>query len=629
MKVALVSMPWMTPYRPSIQLGALQAWLNAARPAVEVDTFHMHLGVSRWMDYRWVKTVADGTLNSWLGETLSAYLLFPQRRPVLDQFLDFQVGGGSPMVDVGEDLLRPYAAFVREWPASVDWSSYALVGISVSLCQTLSSVLLARRLRSLGYGGRIVLGGPATSGRVGRSFLETFPELDGVVHGEGEQPLTELVDRLCSPEAESDSLDAVPGLMRRQDPDAEAPASAELPDLSAVGRPLYDDYFSTLRELPDRAAVLEDLELPVEGSRGCWWDRRACRPDASCQFCNLNLQWRTYREKPVEQQLGEVAALLQRHPEHQSRRLLFVDNGFRRHKGDVRQLFEGLRDRFPEPLQIYMEARANLDPTLWRLLAAAGVTHCQVGIEALSPSVLRKINKGTTALMNVEAMREMERFGIADPANLIFDLPYLLPAELDETVEIIRSLRAYGPLGPTRFFLNYGSPYYDRLCGRREEALPLEDRNYKAWRVLLPDEIERTLFLSERDYEVEVPGLAEATERLRQACTDWAEHYEATKAAGVDCLLAEVPHPEGGGDAMEIIDARTAERRRWRLEGDRLIVYRALARRRRVLAARARCSELSTERFDVALASLQRDLLVLRVEDEALALGIRPRDVPG
>jgi len=615
-------MPWMTPYRPAIQLGALQAWLSARRPEVQVETFHMHLGVARWVDYRWVKVVADGVLNSWLGETLAAYLLFPRRRPVLDQFLDFQVQGRSPKVDLGEDLLRPWAAFLREWPASVDWSRYALVGISVSLCQTLSSVLLARRLRALGYRGRIVLGGPATSGRVGRSFVAAFSDIDAVVHGEGELPLEAIIDRLATPDAASTAIEG-PALMLPGESSTQAPPSAELPDLGALSRPHYDDYFATLRTLPDPAAALADLEVPVEGSRGCWWDRRACRQDASCQFCNLNLQWQRYREKPVRQQLDEIDELLRRHPEHHTRRFLFVDNGFRRHRADVQALFEGLRDRFPDKLRIYMEARANLDPRLWRLLAEAGVTHCQVGIEALTPTVLRKINKGTSALMNVEAMREMERFGIANPANLIYDLPDLLPEELDETVEIIRSLRAYGPLGPTRFFLNYGSPYYDRLCRRGDPAERLQDRNYRAWRVLVPEQQERQLFFSERDYEVEVPGLAAATDRLRQACAEWREHYEAQKAEGVRYLLAERPHPTQP-DALEIVDRREATERRWTIEGDRLVVYAAFRRRRRLSSGRARCPALLPVRFDAALASLLGDRLVLRLDNEALALGIRP-----
>ncbi len=615
MRIALVSMPWLSPYRPSIQLGALQAYLARHRPEVEVDALHLHLEAARHLDYALLQRVADGQPSSWLGEALSAYLLFPERRPVLDRFLDYLVAGDPLAEQLGEGLLLPYSRFVQASVAQRDWSQYDLVGISVSLCQTLSSVLLARRLKAAHPGLRVVLGGPILIGRVGESFLQAFPQdLDAVVQGEGESPLLHIVDALAA----GRSLAGLPGVVTAEG--AGTPQRLELAQLDELPCPEYRPYFATLESLACREQVRGALEVPVEGSRGCWWDRRPCVPDGACGFCNLNLQWMRYREKPVVAQLAELRELLERHAAAGLRRFLFVDSGFRRRRADVEAVFRAIRDELPQPIQIYMEARANLPPQLWALLAEAGVSHCQVGIEGLVDSVLRKINKGATALMNFDAMKQMERHGIEDPANLIYDLPDLTVAEVEQTIARVELARAYGPILPVRLFLNYGSPYYDRFFG--PGALdPPPNRNYRAWQILLPPEIEQRLFLTQREWEPQVPGMAEAVERLQAACADWQEHYERRKAEGLRWLLTLRPDP-GQPEAWVVDDHRWPEAVQHRLDATEARVARACDSRRRRSRVYEALAPLSPTAVDQAIASLERRGLALVVDDELLSLPI-------
>ena len=617
MKIALISMPWLSPYRPSIQLGVLQAYLHQEMPELQVDAFHEHLGVAAWMDYDKVKLVADGVLSAWLGESLSSYLLFPERRPVCSRFLDFLVQGKEPRVDIAQDLLRPYARYLRERVEALPWEDYDLVGLSVSLCQTLSSVLMARRIRARSRRPRIVIGGPAVSSRMGRSFLDAFPEIDAVVNGEGEQPLCLLVQRL----GEGRDLTGLKGVMTRTSAPEGDMEHLELPSLEPLPFVDYDAYFATLDTLGCRDDVLRDLEVPVEGSRGCWWDRRHCRQGASCQFCNLNLQWDRYREKPVEHQLSEMQHLLDRHAGHGVHRFLLVDNVVRKKQTDVVALFEGIRDRIPEEPEIYMEARANLRPRLWRLLREAGVTHCQVGIESLSTSMLRKINKGTTTIMNLEAMKSMERFGIQNPANIIYDLPFMTCSEVDEIIDVIRYAHAYHPLSPTRFFLNYGSPYYERFFLRDQPELQIENRNYRAWQVLLPPDLEPMVFLSEREFEIEVPGMAEAVARLEQACREWREHYWGARERGVGCLLRQGPDPEREG-ALLIEDQRGDEPLFHLLTDLAARVYTFFETRRSLSACLESMPDCTPEKIEDLVRDLVDKRLMFREGRELLALAI-------
>ena len=45
-QIALISTPWPLFYRPSIQLGALKAYLNRELPEVSVDSHHVYLAIT-------------------------------------------------------------------------------------------------------------------------------------------------------------------------------------------------------------------------------------------------------------------------------------------------------------------------------------------------------------------------------------------------------------------------------------------------------------------------------------------------------------------------------------------------------------------------------------------------------
>ncbi len=86
--------------------------------------------------------------------------------------------------------------------------------------------------------------------------------------------------------------------------------------------PDFEDYFATLAGLAPELRFFPTL--PVEVSRGCWWQReRAPGTEGGCEFCNLNLQWNGYRSKSPGRAVAEVDQLTRRH------RLLsvaFMDN---------------------------------------------------------------------------------------------------------------------------------------------------------------------------------------------------------------------------------------------------------------------------------------------------------------
>jgi len=63
----------------------------------------------------------------------------------------------------------------------------------------------------------------------------------------------------------------------------------------------------------------------------------------------------------------------------------------------------------------FMECRVHHPEVYWTKLALAGVEAIQVGIEALSPTLIRSMNKGTRAKQNLLVQKWLKELGIESP----------------------------------------------------------------------------------------------------------------------------------------------------------------------------------------------------------------------
>lgn len=608
-RVALVSMPWHSPQRPSAQVGVLSAWLKKALPDITVDTFHFHLSILTRLRYPVVKAISEGTHGFLFGEALSACLLFPGHRDRILAYLhDSRLKTQAP-ADLEQDLLLPYERFVEECARTVEWSSYDCVGFSAAMAQTLSSLLMVRMVKERAPSTLTILGGSEVTGPMGTSLLRVFPEIDLVVSGEGERPLTAILETL----QKGGDMALIPGVLTRHSSGAQELKRSQISDLDTLPDPDYRSYFRLLSSLPCRHEIEDDLAVPVEGSRGCWWANRKGDRNTSCAFCNLNHQWKGYREKTPGRWVGELRRLSDRHP---VRRFLFLDNVSRKHRGGITALFTGIRDGLPRPLEIVMEARADTVARAAGLLREAGVVSCQTGIESLSTRLLKRIGKGTTAIRNVEAMKALEQRDIINPANLLYGLPGITVDEVEENIRMIPFVKAYYPLRPGRFSLVYGSPYWETLSCLEEGF-----GNDPAWKSILPEEVERQLFFSKKAFPEETPESASAVERLKTVCDEWLHHYTEAKRRGVRYLLGSTPDGTRPGGLI-IRDFRERRFCIHRLAGTEAEVYLFFEKCRTVRHCGAALPHITGDTIERHLSKFVDEKLLLREGPYALNLAI-------
>ncbi len=510
--VVLVSMPFMDPYRPSIQLGLLKA--VTARYGFPVRTYHAYLdfAVQIGIDYYEQLCENHGTL---IGDWLFSLEAFGDEAPdpgahMLDELADRLSRFGTSPEAAREKLLRTRSLDVPLYlDALIDgfpWDDVAVAGFTSTFQQSVASFALARRLKQHHPEITTVFGGANFDGEMGPELVRAVDCIDVAVIGEGDQAFPRLLSVLAA----GGRLDRVPGLARRQDGEvkvtAPAPATDQLDDLPA---PDYDEYFQHAEDLGvlPRAGQ-RDVWLPIETARGCWWGAKH-----HCTFCGLNGTTMRYRSKSPERVLDELAEQARR---YRSFRFEAVDNIL--DMAYFVKLFPVLAEN-ETGYEIFYEVKANLSRAQLKLMAQAGVTHIQPGIESLSSNVLRVMRKGVRAVQNVNLLRWARYYGIQVEWNLLWGLPGETEQDYADQAAVIPHLRHLRPPGNSaRIWLERFSPIFtDQDTFRLRRRAP--ERSY---RYVYPDRVDLERVAYFFDYELD-GGLPDSTYAdVRRAVGDWS-----------------------------------------------------------------------------------------------------------
>ncbi|MEN8140535.1 MAG: RiPP maturation radical SAM C-methyltransferase [Thermodesulfobacteriota bacterium] len=430
--MAQVAMPWPAFNRPSIQLGALKAFL--ATKDVGVRNFHPYLEVATLLGeelYQWLAT------EVWVCEALYSAILFPEQRQSAIALVEegARAAGKADLLDAAE-VITILSDHLERFVSQIEWQGFQLVGFSICLNQLLASLAAIVQLRRHHPSLPVVVGGSSCIPSAAAALCDIFA-IDYVVWGEGELPLLNLCRHLSGKEEPlSASI-----YSRSQGGWGTGDEVGQLPKLSALPVPDYDDYFQEMgRHFPAGFPPV----LPLEFSRGCWWGK--------CSFCNLNVQWHGYRYKKAEQMYGELTTLRRR---YRCLDFTFTDNAL-----PVRDSLT-LLDRCaaePPDYRFFAEIRASQSGPELARLRRGGLARVQVGIEGFSTSLLKRFNKGMRVIDNLAIMRDAVACGVELAGNLIVNFPGSSAAEVAESLENIDFAFPFQPLTSASFFLGAGSP---------------------------------------------------------------------------------------------------------------------------------------------------------------------------
>jgi len=450
-KIILVSAPWPMFNRPSIQLGTLKAWLTSRFPDIDVKASHFYLELAASIGYPLYSAVCE---RSWSAESVYAALLYPERFPEVEKIFRKETARRPMLRQVDFAELTEMVKNVSDsFVESIDWNAFGLAGFSICLCQLTSTIFFIRAVRKTAPDLPIVVGGSGIAGGSEQDLLKVFPEIDFAVNGEGEIPLSRLIETLMH-SSDLSNLSKISGVASRHSVGAkQGPGCVQVPRLDDLPQPDYGDYFQLLNSFSGEKAFFPTL--PLELSRGCWWKKSGgVRKTSGCAFCNLNLQWEGYRTKTSRRAVVEIDEMTSH---YQTLSVAFMDNLL-----PVRQSEEifSLAGRLEKDLKLFGEIRAATPERTLKAMHGAGMSEVQIGIEALSTRLLKKLNKGTTVIQNLAIMKACEEMGLVNASNLILQFPGSDRQDVTETLHSLSFVLPFRPLRFVHFWLGLGSPVW-------------------------------------------------------------------------------------------------------------------------------------------------------------------------
>ena len=356
------------------------------------------------------------------GEWFFADVAFPGRIPAESEYIARFFEPDAGMRKLIPEILearRQRQDFIRDCVREIERCKPRVVGFTTTFHQTCACLAVARGLKRMANPPVVIFGGANCEGAMGFELIQSFPWIDYVCTGEGDEVAPQFLEELVR----GGEARPVAGILRQGDCESlTTPAPVRRMDSLPV--PNYSAYFEALSSSAIGASI--QPRLLIETARGCWWGEKQ-----HCTFCGLNGQTMGYRSKSPARASEELSYLSKKWGVEQ---IEFVDNIL--DLKYIETLFPELA-RAGSKLEFFLETKSNLRFEQLRTLRRGGVRAIQPGIESFSNQVLQLMRKGCTGLQNIQLLRWCEELGITVFWNLLYGFPGEAEEEYARMAELV------------------------------------------------------------------------------------------------------------------------------------------------------------------------------------------------
>ena len=421
MTIALVKVSCINDRLIPLGLACLQAFLKQNSIPIKVFNF-------RTNDYTLPKVVFDPLIQLNLTDFIVNHQDLPLLIPILNDILNNRELNFSE--GVYPDILNDYSSRMFEKPETtrkrlesmIDYckntvlealKEFDTLGFSLNYLNISETVISSCFLKLQNPKCKIIWGGPTITQSFDAYKIFLYREVcDGLVIGEGEKPLLEI--------ASGNDLKTIKGVMSINESGLVQFTKGEQIDLDLLPTPDYTDIpLDTYYQIAS-----------TYRSRGC---------TNRCNFC---AEWKLFgtrfRTRSVEKVVEDVEKIFQN---YKPGYMLFGESLI----NDDLDYFERLCDALIEKnlgIKFGTHFRANITPELAKKAKLAGFEDAWVGFEAFSEEDLKKMNKGTSVVKNMETIENLTQAGVNVIAMLVVGFSDL-KTELKNGENVVKMIEYY------------------------------------------------------------------------------------------------------------------------------------------------------------------------------------------
>jgi ribosomal peptide maturation radical SAM protein 1 len=520
LRAALINAPFVTAFRPSIQIGLLKAAARAR--GFEVDTLHVTLDFARMIGIQNYEALSEHR-GLMVGDWLFSVAAFGELAPDPEgRFLEEFEPALQRMFRGTPRLLERLAAirtvhvpeFIHRVVGETEWHRYQVVGFTCAFQQTAASIALAGALKRKYPHLLSVFGGASFDGQMGLELVRKVECIDFAILGEADHTFPEFLKAL----SEGRDPMSVPGVVARgEDGCVRAPARPPTGPMDTLPIPDYEEFFERARRLRLlRGAFARNVSIPFESARGCWWGEKQ-----HCVFCGLNAESMRFRSKSPDRVILELGALTR---SHGSFRFSAVDNIL--DMSYLKTFFAELFERHYD-FEFFYELKSNLTREQIRALHRGGVRRMQPGIESVNSHVLTLMRKGVTGIQNLNTLRWGRYYGIDVAWNLLWGFPGETPEDYVHQLECLRLIpHLQPPIAAGRIWMERFSPIFFA----RSEFPTQFVRPERSYSFVYPAHVDLDRVAYFFDYEFVEALPSETYEETASFVASWKENWKSGRA---------------------------------------------------------------------------------------------------
>ena len=305
------------------------------------------------------------------------------------EHLQFKTGHNLTIIneDVRSNLSNILHQILEENPK--------VLGIGVYVWNVQAAKEMITGLRSLGYSGKIVLGGPEIT--YGTDLLKKeFPEADYFIKGDGEKAFTQVIKH----EAKV-SEDLPQGIFTHSDMNFTGFAKVAY---SEIVSPFLDNKY------------LEELIGISKLGFTRWQSQRGCL--YRCSFCAFPNGYDSFKEQSLEVVEKELKIFKQKGVKE----VAVLDPIFFVRKERSKKILRLIQQICPEILFEIQTKLEHLDDELILLISQLNI-FLECGVQTLDPIVQKEIKRTNSKKRMIERMEKLNEHEIEFDAHLIYGLP--------------------------------------------------------------------------------------------------------------------------------------------------------------------------------------------------------------
>lgn len=299
-----------------------------------------------------------------------------------------------------------------------------LIGISITYySQLLPGFILAYLIKERLPNSFIVIGGELIT-YLADTFTysrKIFSIADAFIIGEGEHALLKLAEKIkknCS------NYEKIPNLVYYKNGKIIKNKIKPINDLNTLPTPCF-------KGLPFSLYFSPFLVLPIQTSRGCYWNR--------CAFCNYKVSGYQYRERKPELVVEDIIFLSKK---YKTPYFFFTDFALSPYR--LRTLSSLLiSKKIKIKWQCLSRGDDDFNDKLCGLISKAGCLNISFGFESGSQSLLNVMDKGIQVYKLKEIIKNCKKFKINVHLHCFIGFPSETIKEAKKTLEFIFKNRKF------------------------------------------------------------------------------------------------------------------------------------------------------------------------------------------